>query len=283
MSATLLLGKPVAERLLAGVRARAAAFATQHGRPPTLAILSIGDDPDAAVYTRSLLRACRNAALLGQDIRLPATTDEHVAVTEARRLGDDGGVDAILIQTPLPPTIRRVALTAAIPPVKDVDGLSAENAGLLAQGRPRHVPATARALFLLAQASGLTLAGARAVIVGRSSVVGLPTTLLLIQANATVTVCHRATVNLADETRRAQLLVVAAGQPGMIVGSMVTLGVVILDAGTTMTADGLRGDVDATSVGDIASVLTPVPGGVGPVTTAVLLQQVIAAAEERAE
>lgn len=276
-----LLGKPVAEAILRDVRQRAAAVETASAQPPTLAIVLVGEDADAAVYTRALLRACRHAGMRGEEVRLPAATDERGAIAEVRRLGDAGTVDAILIQTPLPTSIRRSALTDAIPAAKDVDGLSAENAGLLTQGRARHVPATARALVLLAEASGLAIAGTRAVVVGRSDVVGLPAGLLLMQANATVTVCHRATIDLAAETRRAELLVVAVGRPGLITGEMVAPGAVVLDAGTTMTAAGLRGDVDAASVAAVAGALTPVPGGVGPVTTAVLLQQVVTAAEHR--
>jgi len=281
MTATLLAGKPVADGILADVSARAAAFARLAGRPATLVIVSIGPDADAEVYTRSLLRACRRAGLRGEEAQLPATTDEAGAVAEIRRLGDAATGDAIIVQTPLPAPIRRAALTDAIPPVRDVDGLGAENAGLLAQGRPRHVPATARALLLLAEASGIAIAGARAVVVGRSDVVGLPAALMLLQANATVTVCHRTTADLKAETRRAQLLVVAIGRLGFITGPMVAPGAVVLDAGTTVTVNGLRGDVDAASVAEVAAALTPVPGGVGPVTTAVLLQQVVAAAEER--
>jgi methylenetetrahydrofolate dehydrogenase (NADP+) / methenyltetrahydrofolate cyclohydrolase len=283
MTALPLLGKPVAERILGAVRVQAEAFHRRRGRPASLTIVRLGEDPDAAVYSRSLLRACRHAGLSGEDVRLPATMGESAAVAEIRRLGASVAVDAIIIQTPLPATIRRAALTDAIPPVKDVDGLSGENTGLLAQGRPRHVPATARALLLLAEASGITLAGARTVVVGRSDVVGLPAALMLLQANATVTVCHRATADLGAETRRAELLVVAVGRPGLITGAMVAPGAVVLDAGTTTTPDGLRGDVDVASVVAVAATLTPVPGGVGPVTTAVLLQQVVAAAEERAE
>ncbi len=283
MTALSLLGKPVADRLLADLTGRAQAFLARHGRPPALAVIRIGDDPDAAVYTRSLQRACRHAGIRSDDVQLSAATDERTAVATIRRLGADAAVDAIMIQTPLPQGLRRAALTDAIPPVKDVDGLSGENTGLLAQGRPRHVPATARALVLLAEASGITVAGARAVVVGRSDVVGLPAALMLLQANATVTVCHRATADLAAETRRAELLVVAVGRPGLITADMVAPGAVVLDAGTTVTADGLRGDVDAPAVAAVAAALTPVPGGVGPVTTAVLLQQVVAAAEERAE
>lgn len=271
----------MAEAVLVDVRRRAGAVAAASGQPPTLAIVRIGEDADAAMYTRTLLRACRNAGIRGQEVLLPDSTDEQSAIAEVRRLGDAETVDAILIQTPLPATLRRAALTDAIPPVKDVDGLSAENAGLLAQGRTRHAPATARALILLARASGLALPGTRGVVVGRSDVVGLPAGLLLMQANATVTVCHRATVDLAAETRRAELLVVAVGRPGLITGDMVAPGAVVLDAGTTMTATGLLGDVDAVSVAPVASALTPVPGGVGPVTTAVLLQQVVTAAEQR--
>ncbi|HEV7214684.1 MAG TPA: bifunctional 5,10-methylenetetrahydrofolate dehydrogenase/5,10-methenyltetrahydrofolate cyclohydrolase [Chloroflexota bacterium] len=282
MTAIALSGKSLADQLIADAHSRAQAFQAQAQRPATLAIVQIGEDQDAAVYSRSLLRACRRVGLQGDEVRLPVGTDERTAVGEIRRLGGAAHVDAIMIQTPLPGTMRRAALTDAIPPVKDVDGLSGENTGLLAQGRPRHVPATARALLLLAEASGITISGTRAVVVGRSDVVGLPTALMLLQANATLTVCHRATADLAEETRRAQLLVVAVGRPGLITGNMVAPGAVVLDAGTTMTPEGLRGDVDAASVMERAAALTPVPGGVGPVTTAVLLQQVVAAAEERA-
>ncbi len=281
MTARLLYGKPIADALLEAVRARVRDLTASLGRAPTLAIVQTGNDLDVAVYTRSLLRACRAAGLQGVDVHLGATVDEPSAVQRVRQLGDDSGVDAILIQTPLVPTVRREALLAALPPVKDVDGLTDESAGLLLRGAPRHVPATAKALLLLAQDSGLKLAGARAVVVGRSNVVGLPSALLLLRAQATVTICHRGTRDLAAETRRADLLVVATGRPGLITGEMVATGAVVLDAGTTMTEQGLRGDVDAATVGEVAGLLTPVPGGVGPLTTAVLLEQVVAAADER--
>lgn len=282
MTATPLLGKPIAERLLADVRARADVFQTRAGRPPSLAIVRLGDDPDAAVYTRSLLRACRNAGLRGQDAHLPDAISEAAAVRDVRQLADTPEIDALLLQTPLPPEVRRDALLDVLPPIKDVDGLTVENNGLLLLGRPRHVPATARALLLLAEASGIAPRGAEAVIVGRSNVVGLPTALLLLRAGATPTICHRGTADLAGTVRRGQIVIVAAGRPGLVTGAMVQPGAVVLDAGTTMTAEGLRGDVDAASVEAVAGALTPVPGGVGPVTTAVLLEQVVAAAEERA-
>lgn len=282
MTVRLLYGKPIAAALLDTVRTRVQELTATLGRAPTLAIVRTGDDPDVAVYTRSLLRACRASGLQGVDVHLEATVDERSAVQRVRQLGDDRTVDAILIQTPLVPAVRREALLGVLPPVKDVDGLTDESAGLLLRGAPRHVPATAKALLLLAQRSGRELAGARAVVVGRSNVVGLPAALLLLRDQATVTICHRGTRDLAAETRRAGLLVVATGRPGLVTGDMVAPGAVVLDAGTTMTEQGLRGDVDAATVGEVAAVLTPVPGGVGPLTTAVLLEQVVAAAEERA-
>lgn len=281
MSAQLLLGKPIANAILERVDASAAAFTATHGRPPTLAIVRLGDDPDAAVYTRSLLRACRTHGLRGEDVHA-SQVDLAGALQLVTVVAGRSDVDGIIIQTPLPAGMRIDQVAAALPVEKDVDGLTAHSAGSLARGQPRFVPATARALLLLAKASGMPLAGARAVVLGRSAVVGLPAALLLLRENATVTICHRGTLDLSGELRRADVLIAAAGQPGIVTGADIKPGAVVLDAGTTMVEGVLKGDVEVASAAEVAGQLTPVPGGVGPVTAAVLLEAVVTAAHDRA-
>ncbi|MCL4544482.1 MAG: bifunctional 5,10-methylenetetrahydrofolate dehydrogenase/5,10-methenyltetrahydrofolate cyclohydrolase [Chloroflexi bacterium] len=278
--AVRLEGQPVADAILARLRQEVAALAGSTGRAPVLVMARFGDDPDAALYAKVLLRACRRVGLIGEARATASTVTEEEAIAFLEDLNTDPRIDAILLQTPLPHHLQRDRLFAALAPVKDVDGLTPENQGLLLLGRPRHVPATAAAIVRLAQSTAVPLSGARVAVIGRSNVVGLPAALLFLHANATVTLCHRSTKNLPNMLLEADIVVVAAGTPGLVTGTMVKPGAIVIDAGTTMTPEGLRGDVDAESVEPVAGFLTPVPGGVGRVTTALLLENVTAAARE---
>ncbi|MCL4508040.1 MAG: bifunctional 5,10-methylenetetrahydrofolate dehydrogenase/5,10-methenyltetrahydrofolate cyclohydrolase [Chloroflexi bacterium] len=278
--AVRLEGQPVADAILTRLRQEVTALAESTGRAPVLAVARFGDDPDAALYAKVLLRACRRVGLTGEERATASSVTEAEAIAFLEDLNTDPRIDAILLQTPLPHHLQRDRLFAALAPVKDVDGLTPENQGLLLLGRPRHVPATATAIVRLAQSTAVPLSGARVAVIGRSNVVGLPAALLFLRANATVTLCHRSTKNLPNVLLEADIVVVAAGTPGLVTGTMVKPGAVVIDAGTTMTPDGLRGDVDAESVEPVAGFLTPVPGGVGRVTTALLLENVTAAARE---
>ncbi len=273
-------GEALADRILQDVRSRAAAFTEHSGRPPQLTIVRYGADADAAVYSRTLRRTCQRAGLDAREQELSATLPVQEALNAIQALNDDSTVDGILIQTPLPGHLPREQILARVNPLKDVDGLTPENQGLLLLGQPRHIPATAEAIVLLAEQAASSLCGVRVTVVGRSNVVGLPAALLLLRANATVTICHRSTKELGAVLRAADIVVAAAGKPGLISGDMIRPGAIVIDAGTTMTTEGLRGDVDFASTDPVASYLTPVPGGVGRVTNALLLQRVVMAAEE---
>ncbi|MCL5946730.1 MAG: bifunctional 5,10-methylenetetrahydrofolate dehydrogenase/5,10-methenyltetrahydrofolate cyclohydrolase [Chloroflexi bacterium] len=273
-------GQAIAERILQDVRSRAAAFTERSGRPPQLAIVRYGAIKDAVLYARTLRRACQRTGLAAREQELSASLTIHEALAAIQLLNDDPAVDGILIQTPLPGHLPREQILARVNPLKDVDGLTPENQGLLLLGQPRHVPATAEAIVLLAEQAAHSLRGLRVTVIGRSNVVGLPAALLFLRANATVTICHRSTKELEVALHSADVVVAAAGTPGLISGDMIRPGAIVIDAGTTMTAEGLRGDVDFTSTDPVAGYLTPVPGGVGRVTNALLLRGVVTAAEE---
>lgn len=282
MSATLLDGKALAERLESELARRVGQWVAAGHRPPCLAVVLVGEDPASRVYVRRKQQACQRAGMESRLHRLPAETDTAQLLQRLAELGADPAVDGILVQLPLPAAIDQRAVLDAVPPHKDVDCFHPENVGLMAQGRPRFVPCTPRGILALLSAYDIETAGKNAVVVGRSEIVGKPMALLLLQrgADATVTVCHSRTRDLAEQTRRADLLVVAAGRPQMITGDMVRPGAVVVDVGIHRTAAGtLVGDVDFSSVAPRASHLTPVPGGVGPLTVAMLLENCLTAAQ----
>jgi methylenetetrahydrofolate dehydrogenase (NADP+)/methenyltetrahydrofolate cyclohydrolase len=269
-----LSGRELARELRAEVTARAAGL-TAGGRQPRLAIVSANDDGGSAAYIRSLARASTRAGIACDVAR--TTTLAGITATLAQ-LADDPEVHGIIVQTPLPAGASLAGLAAAIPPAKDVDGASPESIGRLAAGLPTFVPATAAAVLALLDHYRIELPGRHAVVVGRSVVVGKPATQLLLGRNATVTICHSRTTDLPSITRQADVLVAAVGRPGLIGPGYVSPGAVVIDVGTNATADGsLAGDVDP-AVAGVAGALTPVPGGVGPVTTALLLSHVVEAA-----
>ncbi len=268
-------GKRIAER----VRGEVAADVADLGGL-ALATVLVGEDPASEVYIRLKHEAARAAGIAAVDLRLAADVSEAELLSAVARLNGDDGVDGILVQLPLPPHIDEERVTAAVVPAKDVDGLHPSNAGHLLAGRPTLVGATPLAVMALLAEYDVPLAGARAVVVGRSMIVGRPAALLLLAADATVTVCHSRTRDLADELRRADVLVAAVGRAGLVEADMIKPGAAVVDVGITRTPGGLVGDVDPAAA-EVAGLLTPVPGGVGPMTIACLLQNTVRAARLR--
>jgi methylenetetrahydrofolate dehydrogenase (NADP+)/methenyltetrahydrofolate cyclohydrolase len=245
-----------------------------------LATVLVGDDPASEVYIRLKHKAAHGAGIEAIDYRLPPTTSEDELVELVRALNDDDSIDGILVQTPLPDEIDEARVMRTIEPMKDVDGLHPFSAGQLYLGRQTLVPATPLGIMHLLAEYRIPIAGARAVVVGRSPLVGKPMALLLLQANATVTICHSRTEDLARHTLDAELLVAAVGLPEVITADMVKQGATVVDVGITRTEAGLVGDVEP-DVAEVAAYLTPVPGGVGPMTIAALLENAVRAARYR--
>jgi methylenetetrahydrofolate dehydrogenase (NADP+) / methenyltetrahydrofolate cyclohydrolase len=245
-----------------------------------LATVLVGDDPASEIYIRHKQKASQEVGIDAIDKRLPQTTSEDELLELVESLNEDDEIDGILVQTPLPDQIDEEHVMRAIDPMKDVDGLNPFSAGQLYLGRPTLVPATPLGVMSLLNEYDITTAGARAVVVGRSSLVGKPVAMLLLQANATVTMCHSKTADLSRHTLEADILVAAVGSPGLITANMVKPGAAVVDVGITRTEDGLRGDVHP-DVAGTAGHLTPVPGGVGPMTIAALLGNAVRAARYR--
>jgi methylenetetrahydrofolate dehydrogenase (NADP+)/methenyltetrahydrofolate cyclohydrolase len=277
-AARIIDGKAVAASLRAATAVQVAGL----GFKPGLAVVLVGEDPASQVYVRSKERAAAAMGLAAQTIRLPADTGEAELLAVVRRLNGDAAVDGILVQLPLPEHISTEAVLDAIDPAKDVDGLTPTNAGLLAAGRRGLVPCTPLGVMKLLAAAGVTLAGARALVLGRSVLVGRPMAALLTGANATVTLAHSRTRDLAAECRRAEVMVAAVGRPEMVRGDWVAREAVVIDVGINRTAAGtLVGDVAYDEVVGHAGAITPVPGGVGPMTIACLLENTVTAALRR--
>ncbi len=278
MPARILDGRALAAR----VRAEVAARVSQLAFRPSLAVVLVGDDPASAVYVRAKDRAAQSAGIAAQTIRLPGTTSEAALLDEVSRLNADPAVDGILVQLPLPPPIRARVIIEALEPAKDVDGLHPFNAGLLREGRALLAPCTPRGVMRLLADAGIALAGAKALVLGRSILVGKPLAAMLLEADATVTVAHSRTRDLAAECRSADVLVAAAGRAGLVRGDWVKPGAAVVDVGINRLADGsLAGDVDYAACAETAGWITPVPGGVGPMTIACLLENTLAAALAR--
>jgi methylenetetrahydrofolate dehydrogenase (NADP+) / methenyltetrahydrofolate cyclohydrolase len=270
-------GKALAER----IRAEVAQEVAQLGSLG-LATVLVGDDPASAIYVRRKREACEEVGIRSIHNQPDAGIAQSELLDLIGELNDSDEVDGILVQLPLPEGIDSGAAIAAISPEKDVDGLTPTSAGLLARGSPRLVPATPRGVIELIEAAGTDPAGKEAVIVGRSNLVGRPLASLLLGADATVTICHSRTRDLAEVCRRGEILVAAAGRPRLIGAEMVRPGATVIDVGTNRTDDGLVGDVDFEAVREVAGAITPVPGGVGPMTIAMLLVNTVQAARERA-
>jgi methylenetetrahydrofolate dehydrogenase (NADP+)/methenyltetrahydrofolate cyclohydrolase len=268
-------GKPLADRIRADVAEQVRAI----GHVGLITVL-VGDDPASEVYIRLKHKAANEAGFDAVDVRLPAETSEESLLARLAELNVSDEVDAILVQLPLPDHIDEEHVIRAIEPAKDVDGLHPLNAGELYLGRPAIVSATPRGVMALLAEHEVPLEGARAVVIGRSAIVGKPMAHLLLRANATVTVCHSRTRELTDHTRSADVLVVAVGSPALVDADMVRAGAVVVDVGMNRTEAGLVGDVDPAAF-EVASAMTPVPGGVGPLTIACLLENAVRCARYR--
>ena len=275
MSATLIKGKPIAER----IRSEVAEEVKEIGHIGLVTVL-VGDDPASEVYIRLKHKAALEAGFDARDVRLPAETSEQELLAKVAALNADDQVDAILVQLPLPAHIDESRILRAITPAKDVDGLSPFNAGQLFLGRPTLVGATPVGVMAMLRAHDVQLDGARAVVIGRSDIVGKPMAHLLMQANATVTICHSHTRDLPRHTLNADILVAAVGVPTMVSADMVKAGGVVIDVGINRTETGIVGDVDPAAA-EVAAFVTPVPGGVGPMTIACLLQNAVRCARYR--
>ena len=278
MSALLIDGRAIAATMRAALATRVVALPFR----PGLAVVLVGDDPASAVYVRTKDRAAAAAGIAVTTIRLPADTTEAALLAEVTRLNADPEVDGILVQLPLPRGIRAPTVIDLIDPAKDVDGFHPHNAGLVATGRPALVPCTPLGVMKLLSAIGVAPAGRRALVLGRSMIVGRPLVALLLAADATVTVAHSRTNDLAGECRRAEILVAAVGRPEMVRGEWIAPGATVIDIGVNRLADGrLVGDVAFDECAAVAGAITPVPGGVGPMTIACLLENTVTAALRR--
>jgi methylenetetrahydrofolate dehydrogenase (NADP+)/methenyltetrahydrofolate cyclohydrolase len=281
MAARVIDGKAVAAAVRERVRGEVAAYEAEAGRVPQLVTVLVGEDPASQVYIRGKHRACEEVGMRSAHHGLAETTSEEELLELVRQLGEDPEVDGILVQLPVPEQIDPDAVVAAIDPAKDVDGLTPLNAGLLAHGTPGLVPCTPAGVMELLRHEGVELEGAEAVVIGRSKLVGVPVARLLLAANATVTSCHSRTRDLDATCRRADVLVAAVGVPRLLGAEAIKPGAVVIDVGTNRLEDGLVGDVDFEAAAEVAAAITPVPGGVGPMTIAMLLVNTLQAARGR--
>jgi methylenetetrahydrofolate dehydrogenase (NADP+)/methenyltetrahydrofolate cyclohydrolase len=283
LSAKIIDGKQVAAEVKDRVAAEVAGFVDGGGRRPALATVLVGDDPASHVYVANKLKACEAVGIGSVHHELPAETTQDDLLALVGELNRDEAVDGILVQMPPPDHIDPDAVIAAIDPAKDVDGLTATSAGLLASGRPGLVSCTPAGVIELLDHAGVEIEGAEAVIVGRSNLVGRPLISLLLGRNATVTAAHSRTRNLEEVCSRADILVAAVGVPKLLGAAHVKRGATVIDVGINRTEDGLVGDVDFDAVVDVAGAITPVPGGVGPMTIAMLMVNTLNAAKARAK
>ncbi len=269
-------GKVMSERLRDKINKEVSAFTKDYGRPPGLAVILVGEDPASSVYVRNKERACKNAGIISFDHRLPTETSLTELTSLVKELNLRQDVDGILVQLPLPHHIKTDQVLMSIEPTKDVDGFHPYNLGRLLMGLPTVIPCTPRGIMYMLEAYGVDPDGKDTVVIGRSNIVGKPIATLLTLAHATVTVCHSHTKNLEEKVRNADILVSAAGRPHMVKGSWIKPGAVVIDVGITRDKDGrLSGDVDFETAKDRASLITPVPGGVGPMTIVMLLMNTI--------
>ena len=288
MSAVIMDGKAISKEIQAEIATEVASFIEQSGVTPCLAAVLVGDDPASEVYVRNKHRACERVGIASQMHKLPASTSQDELLQLISQLNDQDEVHGILIQLPLPDSIDTLQVLDAIEPGKDVDAFHPENVGLISQGRPRFLPCTPHGVQQILDRCGIEMSGKHAVIVGRSDIVGKPMSMLLTAknstrgpqaANATVTLCHSRTQNLNEVCRSADVIVAAIGVPKFITADMVKPGAVVVDVGINRTDDGLCGDVDFDTVQEVAGHLTPVPGGVGPLTVTMLMYNTLDAAK----
>ncbi len=278
MTARIIDGKSIAKELRESLAPRVAALKEQ-GITPGLTVIVVGDDPASAIYVRNKERACVKLGMNSQVLRFPAETTQEEILNTVRLLNQDDSVHGILVQLPLPRHIDEQAVLRAIDPDKDVDGFHAMNAGRLMNGELGFVACTPKGVMRLLEVSGVELDGKNAVVVGRSNIVGKPMALLLLQKNCTVTIAHSHTKDLAAVTRSADILVVAVGRAGFITGDMIKPGAAVMDVGINRVDGKVVGDVDFESAKEVASCITPVPGGVGAMTIAMLMENTVEAAE----
>jgi methylenetetrahydrofolate dehydrogenase (NADP+) / methenyltetrahydrofolate cyclohydrolase len=276
--ATIIDGKRVAAEVRAQVAADAADVKARTGHTPGLVTILVGEDPASQVYVRNKIAACDEAGMASFHEPMPATSTQAEVLGMVERYNADDRVDGILVQSPLPAGLDFKQVLERIDPAKDVDGFHPLNVGRLVAGQPGLVACTPAGVMQLLDWSGARLEGAEAVVVGRSDIVGKPVALLLLHRSATVTICHSRTRDLAEVTRRADVLVAAVGRARMITGDMIKPGATVIDVGVNRTPEGLAGDVDFAGAEPVAGAITPVPGGVGPMTIAMLLRNTVTAA-----
>ena len=280
MAATLIDGRAVAKAFKEEIAQRAQAMTAQ-GVTPHLAVVLVGEDPASQVYVRNKENGCIKAGIRSTVIRLEEDCTQQALEATVKRLNEDESVDGILVQLPLPGHLDEASVLRLIDPDKDVDGFHAMNSGRLMNGQPGFVPCTPLGVMKLLEAYGIDPAGKRAVVIGRSNIVGKPMAMLLLAANATVTICHSRTQNLAEITRQADILVAAVGRANFVTADMVKPGAAVIDVGINRVDGRLVGDVDFDAVSGVAGYITPVPGGVGQMTIAMLLANTLDAAQKR--
>jgi methylenetetrahydrofolate dehydrogenase (NADP+) / methenyltetrahydrofolate cyclohydrolase len=287
VTATILDGRKLARQMREELRDEVAEFIQNNGEVPTLATVLVGNDPASEAYVRNKVTGCEQVGMQSRQFRVPADTsqDELLALVAKLNKGQDGPIHGILVQLPLPGHVDALRIMHAVSPLKDVDCFHPENVGRLVQGNPRYLPCTPFGIQQLLLRNQIEISGRHVVVVGRSETVGKPTALLLMQrgtgGDATVTVCHSKTRQLATITRQADILIVAIGKPQFITAEMVKPGAVVVDVGIHRTEKGLVGDVDFSAVSQVAGHITPVPGGVGPLTVTMLLVNTLAAARQQ--
>lgn len=280
MSAKIIDGKRIAAEIRIKLAQRVQGFQKSQGYVPQLVVILVGENPASMVYVRSKEKACVEVGMRSRVIRLPEETKQTELLALIEELNRDENVHGILVQLPLPKHMNELQVIQTISPLKDVDGFHLQNAGALMVGAPGLVSCTPKGCMALIESTNQTIDGKEVVVVGRSNIVGKPVAMLLLEKNATVTICHSHTKNLAEVIKRADILVAAVGRPKMVTADMVKPGAIVIDVGINRMEDGkLCGDVDFDGVSQISSYITPVPGGVGPMTIAMLLENTLQAAE----
>jgi len=282
MSARIIDGKKIAAAVREEIRLRVLQLKETTGKVPGLATVLVGDDSGSASYVRSKIKACQEAGIFSRQLTPPGNISQDDLLGIIRELNGDPAIHGVLVQLPLPADLDERTVLEAVDPAKDVDGFTFGNIGRLVENQPRFVPCTPAGIMELLDREGVEVKGKHAVVVGRSEIVGKPVAFLLLHRHATVTICHSRTADLGSETRRADILVAAVGRPRLITGAMVKPGAVVIDVGINRIEGKLVGDVDFESASQVASAITPVPGGVGPMTVAMLLKNTLCAFERSA-
>lgn len=279
MAAQIISGKELSAKLKEALKGKIAAFEKENGYLPGLAVILVGDDPASEVYVRNKEKACKEVGMYSEVLRLPAGTTQEELLAHVRAYNENGRIHGLLVQFPLPGHLSQEEVLNEVDPIKDVDGLTAENAGKLFSGGKGLVSCTPRGVIELIKSTGVSIAGKRAVVIGRSNLVGKPVSMLLLGENATVTMCHSKTKDLKEIAKTADVLVTALGVPEMITKDYIKEGAVVIDVGTSRVNGKLKGDVKFDEASQAAGYITPVPGGVGPMTITMLLDNTLLAAE----